>query len=149
MDIDFITDLRQGFNVSLTQNPKSVSGNRALLNNFEITFLTKRREYNLEDENEIIQDGFGGDASKFIGTPRVLNDAQAISAAVSIAIDQTVESLKKSEPSTLPDTERVESAELVSLEIISDVVTAVIQVNPVEVETYDALLFNLPITQGV
>ena len=147
MDIDFITDLTNGFNVSLTTSPQQVSGNRALLNRFELTFLTKRREYNLGDTP--IQDDFGGDARKFIQTPRVLSDTQGISAAISVAIDQTVESLKNDEPEGLLDTEKLDSAELLSLEIISDIVTAVIQVNPVEVETYDILQFNLPITRGV
>ena len=147
MDIDFITDLTSGFNISLTTSPQQVSGNRALLNRFELTFLTKRKQYNLG--GTLIQDDFGGDARKFIQTPRVLNDNQGISAAVSVAIDQTVDSLKNDEPPGIPDTERLDSAEIVSLEIINDVVTAVIQVNPVQVETYDVLQFNLPITRGV
>lgn len=147
MDIDFITDLTTGFSVSLTSSPQKISGNRALLNRFELTFLTKRRQFNLGDT--LIQDDFGGDARKFIQTPRVLSDSQGISAAVSVAIDQTVESLKNDEPPGLPDTERLSSAELSSLEIISDIVTAIIQVNPVEVESYDVLQFNLPITRGV
>ena len=146
MDIDFITDLGSGFNVSITNNPQQVSGNRALLNRFEITFLTMRRIYNLGDT--VAQDDFGGDAKKFIDTPRVLNDRQGISAAVSVAIDQTVESLKNDEPAGIPDTEKLDSAELLSLDIVNDMITAVIQVNPVEVEFYDALQFNLPITRG-
>jgi len=147
MDIDFTTDLRSGFDISLTSSPKGVSGNRALLNRFEITFLSKRREYNLG--GSIIQDNYGGDAGKFIGTPRVLNDAQGISAAVSIALDQTVDSIKNDEPINIPDTERLDSAELSSLEIIDDVVTAIIKVNPVEVESYDVLQFNLPIIRSL
>ena len=147
MDIDFTTDLRSGFDISLTSSPKGVSGNRALLNRFEITFLSKRREYNLG--GSIIQDNYGGDAGKFIGTPRVLNDVQGISAAVSIALDQTVDSIKNDEPINIPDTERLDSAELSSLEIIDDVVTAIIKVNPVEVESYDVLQFNLPIVRSL
>jgi hypothetical protein len=147
MDIDFITDQSGGFNISLTNNPQQVSGNRALLNRFELTFLTTRRLYNLGDT--VVQDNFGGDARKFIQTPKVLSDSQGISAAISIAIDQTVESLKNDEPAGLPNTEKLDSAELQSLEIINDIVTAVIKVNPVEAETYDVLQFNLPITRGV
>ena len=147
MDIDFITDLSTGFNVSLTSNPQQVSGNRALLNRFELTFLTKRRQFNLG--STLIQDDFGGDARKFIQTPRVLSDTQGISAAISVAIDQTVESLKNDEPEGIPDTEKIDSAELSRLEIINDMVSAIIQVNPVETETYDVIQFNLPITRGV
>lgn len=146
MDIDFVTDLNSGFNVSLTSNPQQISGNRALLNRFEITFLTNRREYRLGDVP--IQESFGGDAKKFIDSPRVLSDTQGISAAVSIAIDQTVKSLKNDEPTGLLNTERLDSAELTSIEIINDIITAVITVIPVEAETYDILQFNLPITRG-
>ncbi len=146
MDIDFITYLGSGFNVSLTSNPKGVSGNRALLNRFEITFLSIRREYNLGDT--MVQDNYGGDAKKFIDVPRVLNDTQGIAAAVSAAIDKTVESMQGDEPSSVPDTEKIASAEIASIEIIDDIVTAVIKVNPVEVESYDILQFNLPITRS-
>jgi len=146
MDIDFITDLNSGFNVSLTSNPQGVTGNRALLNRFELTFLTMRREYNLG--GTMTRDEFGGDANKFINQPRVLNDTQGISAAISVVVDQTIESLKSDEPAGIPDTERLQSAELSSLEIIDDMITAVIKVNPVEVENYDVLQFNLPIIRG-
>lgn len=147
MDIDFTTDLRSGFEISLTSNPKGVTGNRALLNRFELTFLSKRKDYNLGGST-MIQDNYGGDASKFIGVPRVLNDTQGISAAVAISIDQTVESMKNDEPENLPDTEKLDSAELSRIEVINDIVTAIIKVNPVEVESYDVLQFNLPITQS-
>ena len=53
-DIDFITDLRETFQISLTDNPQSITGNRALLNRFEITLLTKRRKY-FSDNRTIIE----------------------------------------------------------------------------------------------
>jgi len=146
MDIDFITDLREGFAISLGDNPQAVSGNRALVNRFELTFLTKRRQFILG--NKYVADTYGGDASKFINRPQVLNDMQSISASITTAIDQTVQSILDDQPAEIPETEKLESAELISLDITDDVVVAVIQVNPVEVESYDDLRFNLPITRS-
>ena len=144
-DIDFITDLRGNFQISLTDNPQVVSGNRALLNRFELTLLTKRRKY--FSNNKTITDNYGGDAGKFIGIPRIINDNQGIAAAVSAAVDQTVESMKSDEPSNLPDTEKLDKAELTEINIIDDQVFVKIRVYPVETEVYDPLTFNLPITQ--
>lgn len=142
-DIDFTTDLRNGLKISLTNSPRSVSGNRALLNRFEITLMTKRRQYLVGDE--VVIDSYGGDANRFVGIPRVLSDIQGISAALSITIDQTVESMQKDEPAGIPDTERIERAEITSINVIDDIVVSKIRVYPVEVESYDILEFNLPI----
>lgn len=144
MDIDFITDLSEGFSISIGDNPQGVTGNRALLNRFEITFLTKSRRY-LLNNNIIIVDNFAGDAEKFINRPQVLNDPQSIAAAISIAIDQTVESIKRDEPSGTPNTEKLDRAELIDINIENGLVYANIQVFPIETETYESLMFNLPI----
>ena len=147
MDIDFITDLSDGtFRITLGTNPNSVSGNIALLNRFELTFLTKRRQFIFGDK--YIADTFGGDAAKFVSRPQVLNDVKSISASISTAIDLTVQSMLDDQSSSIPDTEKLSSAELISLDIIDDMITAIIQVEPVEAETYEALQFRLPITKG-
>jgi len=146
MDIDFITDLNEGFQISLTNNPRKVEGNRALLNRFELTFFTKRREFDFN--SSIVQENYGGDAQKFIDRPVVLNDVQAISASVSIAIDQTVQSMKNDEPDNILNTEKIDRAELISLEVVGGIITATIQVYPVEEELYEDLRFNLPIIRG-
>jgi hypothetical protein len=146
MDIDFVTDLTDGFSISLSDNPKPVSGNRALVNRFELSFLTQRRYLDLG--GSIIQEDFGGDARKFIQRPVVLSNTQSISAAISIAIDQTVSSIKNDETQGIPDTERLDSAELANLSVVNGVITATIKINPVQVESYDILQFNLPVTRG-
>lgn len=147
MDIDFITDIRNQFSIILGDNPKGVEGNRALLNRFEITFLTKTRRY-LIDDTRVVVDNFGGDAIKFIGKPQVLNDLQSIAAAMSVAIDQTVASLKSDEPAGVPNTEKISSAKLLDLTVGNDgFIYAQVQVFPVEAELFDALKFNLPITR--
>lgn len=144
MDIDFITDLSTGeFRIALGPNPKAVSGNRALVNRFEITFLTKKRQFILGDK--FVTDNFGGDADKFINRPQVLNDLQSIAASLAIAIDQTVKSILDDQEQSIPDTERLESAKLITLDVVDDIITATIQVMPVVVESWDLIQLNLPI----
>ena len=145
-DIDFITITTNGFEVSLTDNPREVSGNRALLNRFEITFLTKRKQF--LQGNDVLVDTFGGDIERFVGVPRVLEDTQSIAASLSAVIDNTVESLKNDINDKVPNTERIESAELVEIYNVSGVITAKIRVIPVETENYSVLEFNLPIIRG-
>lgn len=142
-DIDFVTDLTGSFAVSLGDNPQKITGNRALLNRFEIVFLTKTRRF-LQGQ-DIIVDRFGGDAQKFVNKPQVLNDIQGISTSLAIAVDQTVQSIKGDFDELVPDTEKLDSAEIISVDIVDEIVYATIQIFPVEVESYDVLKLNLPI----
>jgi hypothetical protein len=142
-DIDFITDMTEGFQISLTDNPRKVSGNRALLNRFEITFLTERRVFYTDTDK--VQDNFGGNANSLIGKPQVLNNLDAIAASITLVMKETVRCMQLDEPNGLPDTEKIEKAELIGIDVIDDIVTAQIRVYPVEAETYSALEFNLPI----
>jgi hypothetical protein len=145
-DIDFITDLSDGtFRITLGDNPTAVIGNRALVNRFEITFMTKSRVFILG--NKYVTDTYGGNAQKFIDKPQVLNNIQGISAAVATAIDLTVQSMLDDQPGNLPDTEKLSSAELISLDIVNDMINAVIQITPVQTEPYSVLKLNLPITR--
>jgi len=144
MDIDFITDLSSDFKISLSDNPQGVSGNRALVNRFEITFFTKNRQFLFNDE-DIVVDEYGGDAEKLINKPRVLNNVQSIAAAMDIVVSQTVKSMKNNEPSNIPSTEKIDSAKVIGINIISDTVYGTVQIFPVETESYEDILFNLPI----
>jgi len=93
-DIDFITDLTGGmFRVSLTDNPQKVTGNRALLNRFEITFLTKAKIY-LMGDGSYRQDNYGGNGDALVSNPQVINDPNGIVATVSICIERTVSSMR-------------------------------------------------------
>lgn len=145
-DIDFITDLSSGtFQITLGDCPGVVQGNRALLNRFEITFLTKTREFIWGTEYLI--DDYGGNAQKFINQPQVLNNLQGIVGAVSTAIELTVQSILNDQPNNLSSTEKLASAQLISLDVNNGLVYAIIQVNPVEVEAYDSIKLHLPITR--
>ena len=146
-DIDFITDLTNGaFYITLSDNPGKITGNRALVNRFEITFMTKLRVFILG--NQYVTDTYGGNAQKFVSQPQVLNNLQSISAAVATAIDLTVQSMLNDQSASILDTEKLSSAELTSLDVINDMINAVIQINPVEVESYDLLKLNLPIIKA-
>ena len=145
-DIDFITDLTNGvFSITLSKNPNQVTGNRALVNRFEITFMTKLRVFILG--NQYVTDTYGGNAQKFISQPQVLNNLQSISAAIATAIDLTVQSILNDQPASIIDTEKLSSANLISLDVVSDMINAVIEIVPVEVESYDLLKLSLPIVR--
>ena len=144
MDIDFNTDLTNQFEITLSDNPRKVSGNRALVNRFEITLLTKTRRFLLGDE-QVVADTFGGDADKYINRPHVLNDLQSIAAAVETSMKQTVKSILSDQPDGLPNTEKLNSAELTSVDLNGDTVYAVIRIYPVEIEPFSQLELNLPI----
>ncbi len=143
MDIDFTTDLVETFAISLEDNPQPITGNRALINRFEIVFMTKQRPFLLDDEKII--DTFGGDAEKYINRPQVLNNLQSIAAAISAAVDQTVKAIFSDQNEFTPLTEKLQSANLIDIQVVEGVVYARIQVNPVEVEPYSNIQFNLPI----
>jgi hypothetical protein len=144
-DIDFQTDLRDTFTISISDHPQPVTGNRALVNRFEITFLTKTRVYLFGDKTVV--DGYGGNADRYLNRPQVLSNIQSIGAAIQACIDATVRSIEEDTPNGLPDTEKLSRAELMSLNIQNDIINAVIRVYPVEIQDFNALDFTLPIVR--
>jgi hypothetical protein len=142
-DLDFYRTDDDGFVMSIGDVPAKVSGNRALANRFQLTFLTASRRFLLGDT--VVIDNFAGDAEKYINRPQSLNDLQGIATSVATAVDKTVQSLISDQPDTLPNTEKISKAELVSIDIVDGVVVAVIRIYPVEAEAYDDLVFNFPI----
>lgn len=145
-DLDFITDLTNGdFKVSLTENPMKVTGNRALLNRFEIVFLTQAKAYLLGDVEAPVIDNFGGGANLLISRPTVLNDLNAITGAITIAIERTVKSMQRDQPDNTPDNEKLLSAELLNIYIQDGIIMATVKVDPLLVDSYDTLVTNLPI----
>jgi hypothetical protein len=142
-DIDLITDLTQDFSVTIGDNPQEVYGNRLLLNIFEITFLTKKRQFVYN--KEVVIDPYGGDAEKIINKQNVFLDSQSLSAALIITINETVKSMQSDETEFTPKTEKIEKAELVSVDIINYTVYATIRIYPMEVEAYADLVWRLPI----
>lgn len=145
-DIDFTRLDSDTFEITITDNPQLVTGNRAMLNRFEITFLTKRRNFLFG--NREVYDNYGGDAHKFINKPQVLNNPQSISSSLILTIKETVLSMQEDDNETTPDTERVERAELLNVDIVADTVVAKIQVFPVETEGFEDLVFALPLVSN-
>jgi hypothetical protein len=145
-DIDFTLFDSNTFEVTITENPQAVTGNRAMLNRFEITFMTKRRNFLFGDRE--IYDTYGGDAHKFINKPQVLNNPQSISSALILTINETVESMQSDDNQFIPDTERIERAELLNVDVQADTVFARIQVFPVETESFEDLIFSLPLVSN-
>ena len=144
-DIDFITDLSNGgFVLSLTGNPQKVTGNRALLNRFEVTFLTKIKRY-LYDGETYVNDNYGGNADVLISNPQVINDPQGIVSTISIAIERTVSSMVQDQGQSIPPNEKISTAKLLNIYIQNDTIMAQIEVFPVEVDTFESLVSNLPV----
>ncbi len=144
MNIDFNTIVRDGtFQIELSN--RSVYGNRALLNRFEICFLTEAKLF--ENKGEYIMDSFAGNAYTYVNSPFVLNDLSSIAGGVSIAIDKTVSSLRSNEDDSVPDTEKIRSAALNNISVENGIVYAAIDVVPLEIEPYSDLKFRLPITK--
>ena len=144
-DLDFITDLRSGFEISLTNNPQKVSGNRAMLNHFEITFLTQAKVYLMGDNQEGFLDNYGGNADSLVTRPQVLNDPNGIISAITVCIERTVQSIIQDEPESLPNNERLQGATLLNMKIENGIIFAQVQVVPVETDGYDTLVTNLPV----
>jgi len=154
-DLDFITDLREGFKISLTDNPQKVSGNRQLLNHFEITFLTQAKTYlqgevgtplftEEEIERSVFVDNYGGNANDLISRPHVLNDASGVVAAMAVAIEKTVQSILQDQDG-LPANEKLASASLLNMYIENNIIYATVHVVPVETDSYETLIANLPV----
>jgi hypothetical protein len=142
-DLDFYRTNDDTFTVSFGDTPAKVRGNRWLVNRFEIVFLTTSRRFLLGER--VVIDQFAGDADKYINRPQALNDIQGIATSVATAVDTTVAAIRSDEPDSLPNTEKLRSAEMASIDIIDSIVHATIRVIPVEVEFYDGLVFNFPI----
>ena len=143
-DIDFTRAPGDSFQITITNNPQTVTGNRALLNRFQTTFLTKKRLFLFDGDREIF-DNYGGDAFKFIDKPQIASNTQSLASALTLAINETVESMQGDEPDIIPNTEKIAGAELLDIDIQVDSVVASIQILPVETERFGDLIFNLPL----
>lgn len=144
-DLDFITSLETGFSISLTNNPKKVSGNRALLNHFEITFLTQSKLYLVGTDESAFVDNYGGNADILVTRPQVLNDQSGLVSAITVCIERTVQSILQDQPESLPANERLASATLLNLSVENGIIYAQVQVLPVETDNYETLVTNLPV----
>lgn len=144
MDIDFTTTIGTNFSLGISDGGQAVTGNRKLVNRFEITFLTAPAALMFQGSYEA--DDFGGNAITRIGHPRVLNDLQAIAAGAQAAVEATVASIA-SDQDGMADTEKIDSASVTSLDVVDGIVRIGINIVPVETEAWSVLQLNLPITR--
>jgi len=77
----------------------------------------------------------------------VLNNPNAIIAVMSTCVDMTVESLKLTESSSDPDTEKIRSASIIEFNIVQGVAQTAIEIVPVLTEPWVTMRLNLPITR--
>lgn len=142
-DIDIMTHIGNGFQLSIGDSPQEVYGNRLLMNIFEITFLTAKK-YFIYNGMEVV-DGYGGDADNLVNRNSVLSDVNSLSASMIVAINETVKSMQSDEKDDTPPTEKILNAELMNLQIDGDTVYANIRIYPAEVELGSSLEWRLPI----
>ena len=145
MDIDFINDTTSGFDVLFQSHPQAATGNKLLANRFEILLLTSIKYFSTYNGYET--DGSGGDLYGIITKSRSrIENTDVLAASINIAIDKTVEDLKRTTPSTAPDTEKISSANIKEFDIHGDFVTLSIDVIPVQGDgTGTTSILDIPI----
>lgn len=141
-----VTQGATGMIVSVLDSPSQCYGNVAMSNRFRALFL--KSQYTLRDSNGNVEyDPIGGNGSRFIGVNQVLGEDQALIGAISIAIDETVESMIATETDNMPDEEKISSATLSDLYIEQGVVVAEIELVPKKVESVEDLQLRVPIVK--
>ena len=140
----FPTNVDGDFTVSIGTTASECSGNKALLNRFQIIFFDEGLNFQAED-GTVISDDFGGRAKSILGTGRSLVNDDVVRAAMVVTIKNTVSSLIGSTDDATPATERLKSATLAGVEVVGDIVTAVIEVIPEELDSSTIPEFKLPL----
>ena len=143
-DIRIFSVYDDGFEITLGESENYIGGNIQLLNRFQITFFDEGMFFESSDGSGIIDD-FGGKAFSMIGTPKAISDIQSITASLTAAIKNTVESIQQDETEVFLETEKLKGAVLESVDVVKGVITAIINVYPVEIESSEYLSFNIPI----
>jgi hypothetical protein len=142
-DIDYTTNIENGFEISLGDNPVLATGNKFLSNRFTITFLTNIKQYLYN--NNIVTDSYGGDALKYVGQPQALNNIQSIATSITVAMNKTIDSIINSQSTVIDPTEKLANATLISVSVQDDKVYATIQLFPVAYSSQNEIYFTIPI----
>jgi len=127
--MDFKT-IHEGSSVSVSDTSSYSTGNESLSSRFLILMMAPD----------------GGNASKMIGTTSINGDDTLLTGAIIAVIEDTIEAMHRTE-GLLPDTEKLEDAYLSSMKVINGVITATIEVVPVERESEADLSLRVPITK--
>jgi hypothetical protein len=143
MDLGFFSE-GEGYNISFGDSHGIVSGNKLLVNRFQITLFDEGMFFETSD-GEKIEDDFGGRIIGLIGTPKTLSDIGSIKASLYAAVKNTVDSIKSDEEDEGDGTEMLEDATVESVSVVKDVVVAVIRIKPVKIDGSSNLYINIPI----
>jgi hypothetical protein len=147
MDIDFNTILNENeFYVEPSLN--SVSGNRALINRFEIILMTNWRQYRYEGSDESVLDSFGGNAFNTASDVKNITDETSITASMSVVVQNTVDSIKLDEHDGIPDNERISSANISNVYVSGDTIYTDIDIKPIEKEDIINTNISIPIAKA-
>jgi len=144
MDIDLNYTVDDGlYERNLGDTYNTITGNRALLNRFQITMFSEGNSY-VDNNGNVVTDDFGGRFMSMIGDKNSLTNTQGMIVSMTAVIDNTVKSLKSDELN-LPNTEKIDSASIKELQKDGDKISVIIDVTPVEVEYGINNYFYLPI----
>lgn len=146
MDIDFHTlvDIISN-DVSIDVGNQAVSGNRQLMNQFEVVFLTSWKDFYSPEADSTNTDSFGGN---FLGISGSMNtgNPQSVMSSIKVAVDNTVASIRaEQENMDLDKTELLQNAEIESLDIVKGMVFCKIRVTPQQVQSAEELILDLPV----
>jgi hypothetical protein len=136
-DINFSRAFDSSGNVLYSIGNQSATGNKALANLFEKTFLSNIKL------NDIFGKPYGGSALSFIGQSYNPDDINTLIAMVALSTDQTSKSIMD-DPMNIkrPNTEKLKSASLLSVDITREAAIAIrIKIIPVQKQTDIELLF--------
>ena len=118
----------------------SVTGNAKLVQKFMITLFDKGFRFDTPDGEYI--ESYGGSFTEVIKNYNLNNDVNSLNAAIVLAINNTVESirLEQDSASKIRATERLKSANLNAINIDGDIVGISIKVIPEEEDGANLIL---------
>ena len=143
-DIQVFPSYDNGFEITMGLSARTIVGNAALLNRFQITFFNENMIF-LGSDGRVDVDTYGGTAMSMIGNPRSISDINGITVSISAAISKTEYSIKSQTPESTPSNEVLKSAEIYSVGVKNGVITVEINVYPVSIDTEEVLRFSVPI----
>lgn len=142
MDIHFNNLLDNGFDVSIEDIPPMATGNQLVANIFEVTFLTNLNA-------SLMTFGYGGNGIDIVSRSYDPNDEQSIAAAIKVACDNTVVSMKAdqyADPS-MPANEKIASANVMSVNKKQDRVSVSVNIVPEKIDNTigDQIILVIPL----
>lgn len=143
-DIQMFPSLTEGYEITMGNSARTISGNAALLNRFQISFFSDTLTFNGSDGSVLI-DAYGGSAMNLVGNPKSISDIRSITVSLAACVSNTVESIKIDTPPDTPGNEKLSSAELGEVTISNGVIYADVFIHPEIIDSEDILRFSIPV----